>query len=323
MQLPKVSVIIPVYNGARIIEGCLKCLLAQQYPCELLEILVVDNNSTDQTAAIVKSFGLTCLVAEIQGPSAARNLGMKVATGEMLLLIDADCLAAPDLVLCHVLKHLYFAEVAPEVKLIAGGISGDNTNFWAVCDDLTSWAANHPCLPEKFVSTHPTANLSLRRELVSAGYFFDEALRSGEDYDFCTQLVRAGYRIFFEPRAVVAHINRTTFQALMKHTQEWTRSEYRLREKGTTGFKEHHLLVWYLKYAAIYLILVAQNLRDLWRARRFHGFFFLPWIMLNKLCLCWYLLQADLEFSRVQARRRASKGESAKKVRQERCLRKS
>jgi glycosyltransferase involved in cell wall biosynthesis len=78
--LPKVSVIVPVLNGESVIEHCLNHLLHQKYPAEKLEIIVIDNGSTDKTVPIIESMGLKSLYAARKGPAAARNEGMKIAT---------------------------------------------------------------------------------------------------------------------------------------------------------------------------------------------------------------------------------------------------
>lgn len=93
-NLPKLSVIVPVYNGEKTIVECLKSLFNQDYPHDLYEIIVVNNRSLDNTAQLVKSFDVMYLTEnEIQSPSAARNLGAKVAHGDILVFFDADQVA--------------------------------------------------------------------------------------------------------------------------------------------------------------------------------------------------------------------------------------
>jgi glycosyltransferase involved in cell wall biosynthesis len=301
--LPKVSIIIPVYNGERYIRGCLEHLLAQRYPPEKLEILSVDNNSTDRTIPMIESLGLQWITAVRQGPGAARNAAMRIASGELLVMIDADCLADKDLIIRHVLAHIYFGAVDPQVKLIGGGIQGLNTNFWSVCDDFCSWASNHPALPAGFVKSHPTANLSIHRSLIEEGYFFDEELRSGEDYDFCIRVTRNGYKIFFEPQAIVAHINRRTFSGFMKHPKEWTQSEYRLRQKGITVSLQSGVLKSCLIYCIIFWKITWKTFFYSLCRKKLSIVLVAPWIILNRFYFCFQLLLVDLKFSKQQPRR--------------------
>ncbi|MDD5068307.1 MAG: glycosyltransferase family A protein [Candidatus Pacebacteria bacterium] len=86
---PLVSVIVPVYNGERFLKGALESILAQSYAH--LEILVIDDGSTDGTAAIAQSFpNVTYFFQKNRGVAAARNKGIRMATGEVLAFLDAD-----------------------------------------------------------------------------------------------------------------------------------------------------------------------------------------------------------------------------------------
>lgn len=95
---PRVSVIVPVYNGATFIETCLDSLLAQTLAD--LEILVVDDGSTDSTPAILQCYAschanIRVFSQRNAGVSAARNLGLAHARGEFIAFVDADDAVAP------------------------------------------------------------------------------------------------------------------------------------------------------------------------------------------------------------------------------------
>jgi glycosyltransferase involved in cell wall biosynthesis len=87
---PTISVIIPVYNGAHFLEDAVSSILTQAH--RPLEIIVVDDGSTDAIDAVVTSLPVTVRFERQQnsGPSAARNLGISVATGSMLAFLDVD-----------------------------------------------------------------------------------------------------------------------------------------------------------------------------------------------------------------------------------------
>jgi glycosyltransferase involved in cell wall biosynthesis len=96
MPLPLVSCIIPVYNGERYIGEAIESVRKQTY--SNLEIVVVDDGSTDQTAAVVKKFGsgIKYFYQPNAGPGPARNFGIRASSGEWLAFLDADDLWLPD-----------------------------------------------------------------------------------------------------------------------------------------------------------------------------------------------------------------------------------
>lgn len=222
MNKPYVSVIIPSYNSEDMIYQCLVRILDQSYPKDRYEVIVVDNASTDNSPGIIKTFPVKYVHEPRKGPSAARNTGIRQAEGEYLLFIDSDCVAEKNLIENHIQAHNEWREKDPAVKVVGGGIRGINKNYWAMCDDFCSWYHNHPELAPRLEDHHlPTANLSVDRRIFEKVGFFDETLRYGEDLIFCRNVIQNGYKIFFDPKAVLYHINRTSFGYFMKHAREW------------------------------------------------------------------------------------------------------
>jgi glycosyltransferase involved in cell wall biosynthesis len=94
---PLLSVIIAAYNEEKLLPRCLEALQKQNYPKEKFEIIVVDNNSKDQTAAIARKYGARVFsYTEIQGCGATRQYGTEQAKGSIIVFTDPDCLPAPD-----------------------------------------------------------------------------------------------------------------------------------------------------------------------------------------------------------------------------------
>lgn len=115
--MPAVSVIVPVHNGERQLRECLGCLTAQTLTD--LEIIVVDDGSTDATAAIIDEVAaLDARVRRLTGPAigsagAARNAGLAVATGDYLAFLDSDDRFAPTL-----LEELHEKAVADSADIV-------------------------------------------------------------------------------------------------------------------------------------------------------------------------------------------------------------
>ncbi len=283
-NLPFVSVIIPAYNAEKYIERCLECITNQNYPKEKIEVIVVDNNSTDNTADIIKSFNVRYVFNEKKGPSPSRNKGISIATGEYLVFTDSDCLADSDFVLNHVNAHLYFKRSNPKVKMVGGGIGGYNKNFWAVCDDFCSWSAYHPALKNHINNSYfPSANISVPKSLVEEIGVFNEELKTGEDVDFCLRVTYGGYRLYFEPKAKVLHINRDTFSEFMGHGKSWAKpvdnpeNENSQQGKGQGGVKKSIPI-----YAKNYIKSIVEVISYGFKSKRFYVVFFIPFILLYK-----------------------------------------
>lgn len=92
---PRISILVPCYNSARFVDACLDGLSRQSYPPSLTEVIFIDNNSTDETAAMVARHSrVTLLREEAQGAYSARNTGLRRATGDIIALTDPDCVPA-------------------------------------------------------------------------------------------------------------------------------------------------------------------------------------------------------------------------------------
>lgn len=94
MSKAQVSVVIPVYNGERYLEQAVQSVRAQTH--QPREIIVVDDGSTDGSAALAEKLGVTCLRNSHAGAGAARNAGVQRASGKFLAFLDADDLWTPD-----------------------------------------------------------------------------------------------------------------------------------------------------------------------------------------------------------------------------------
>lgn len=102
MTEPRVSVIVPVRNGAPYLSRCVTALLAQDLPRDQFEIVLVDNNSTDRSRAVARSFdGVRVLDEPKVGAYAARNRGIAEARGDLVVFTDADCVPESSWLLHH------------------------------------------------------------------------------------------------------------------------------------------------------------------------------------------------------------------------------
>ena len=204
-----VSIIVPVYNGQETIAACIESLLAQEYPRERCEILIVDNNSTDRTAEIVQQYPVTLLHEQgVQTPAAARNRGIQAARGEILALIDADCIATP--VWLHSL-------VAGLIDPGVGAVSGNTEAYQSRTLVEQFFAEQNPLRARDggvFISLL-TCNMACNRALVEQLGSFDECLPTIEDLDLGWRIQATAKKcIVYAPDALVYHQYRSSVRGL-------------------------------------------------------------------------------------------------------------
>lgn len=94
--LPFITVVIPAYNEEKYLPICLSALAKQSYPKKNYHVVVVDNNSTDNTAEIAKKFGAKIIKEKQQGHVYSLNTGLKNAQGDIIAVTDADTTCAPN-----------------------------------------------------------------------------------------------------------------------------------------------------------------------------------------------------------------------------------
>jgi glycosyltransferase involved in cell wall biosynthesis len=210
-QLPTASVVVAVYNAEATLRACVDSLLRLDYPADRLEILCVDNASTDATGRILAAYAdpVRVLRESVRGPAAARNRGLRHARGEVVALTDADCTVAPDW-----LRHLVAPLADASIGIVGGCIRSRrpcnvieafgeriHDHAWALAESRPAYAI--------------TMNWASRARVLADIGGFDEALLRSSDVDGSYRIQAQGYRLVYEPRAVVYHRNERTPWGLM------------------------------------------------------------------------------------------------------------
>ena len=182
---PAVAVIVPVHNGARHLATCLAALVRQHVPPP--EIIVVDDGSTDESAAIARTFPCRLLVQERRGVAAARNAGGRAATGDLLLFVDADVVLPPHWLQCCLAN---FA-AAPAVAVMQGWYDtvADQDGWFARGMAMRHAALMHWLFAGReriSVCNLESGCLALRREVFTRCGWFAEQFRAsgGEEHEF-------------------------------------------------------------------------------------------------------------------------------------------
>lgn len=211
---PRVSVIVPVYNGAQTLPGLLDALEAQDYPTDRREIIVVDDASSDDTARVVaaRAPGVRLVQAgRNAGSYHARNLGAAQAGGEILAFTDADCLPTPGWLSAGVA-----AVVAQGGGLVAGAVTIEPTDRRSAVQRYDAAFGIQQELFARYSGFGATANLFVHRDALAAAGGFDARLRSGGDHAFCRAARRAGAAFGYCAASEVHHLPRTSFGELAR-----------------------------------------------------------------------------------------------------------
>jgi cellulose synthase/poly-beta-1,6-N-acetylglucosamine synthase-like glycosyltransferase len=217
-QLPFASVIVPVLDGESTIADCLDAVLATDYPADRREILVIDNGSSDGTAALIQARPVRYLREERRGVSNARNRGIAESRGEILAFVDADCLVEPQW-----LTELVRPFEDPEVGSVAGDLQHAPPTTPAerqAARMLGNWQrfafTSNPAYPI-------TANAAYRRDVLERIGPFDPHMTRAQDVELGLRFQeRSGLRLAYAERATARHRNRTTQLGFFRQQLGWS-----------------------------------------------------------------------------------------------------
>ena len=240
LRWPRISVIVCSYNGARTIRDCLDGLLKLEYPN--FEVIVVDDGSTDATAAIAREYGFLRLIStENRGLSNARNTGMEAATGEIVAYLDDDAYPDP-----HWLTYL----AATFMNTTHAGVGGPNIappSDGPIADCVANAPGNpvHVLISDQEAEHIPGCNMAFRKACLEATGGFDARFRvAGDDVDVCWQLQQRGWTLGFSPAAMVWHHRRGSVRAYWKQQLGYARAEGLLERKWPEKYNSVGHLTW-------------------------------------------------------------------------------
>ena len=207
-RFPFVTVVVPTYNRAKTLPYLFDSLAKQHYPADRMELIVVDNSSSDNTEAVVEQwkqvfpFRARFYRKDNKGPAASRNYGAARAEGEIIAYTDSDCILSSD----------WIRNAAGAFQEGVGLVCGPFLPVPRENEGLLV-AQQSPITNDR--GCYPTANLFIRRSAFEQVGGFDERyglypwgeLIAGEDADVAWRVKRAGWRSEFVPNVVVCHLS--------------------------------------------------------------------------------------------------------------------
>ena len=240
-KLPAISVLVPCHNEELVISGTLQALFALQYPPALMEILIIDDGSTDRTAEIVQQFAgdprvtLLQVPAEIaaRGKSGALNYGLTTAKHPIVAVYDADNRPEP-----WALRPLVEALVAdPNLGAAIGIFRCLNrrrnllTRFLNIEGIAYQWIVQAGRWALLRFTALPGTNYVIRRSLLESLGGWDQSALT-EDAELTLRLYEAGHSIAFVPASV-------TWEQEPENLRTWLRQRHRWVRGNNHVFKKH------------------------------------------------------------------------------------
>lgn len=259
------SVVIPARNAATTLPACLRALSGQTAADRLIEVIVVDDGSTDATGQLARAAGAVALHLPGRGAAAARNLGARHARGEILLFTDADCEPAPDWVACMLAP---FSD--PEIVGVKGTYVTRQRELAArfvqlEYEDRYRRMARLPQID--FIDTY---SAGYRRVVFLRYGGFDESFPGAnvEDQEFSFRLAAAGQRMVFQPGAVVGHRHAASMRRYLakKFRIGYWKVKVHVRHPGRVVSDSHTPPALKLQIGALALGIIGLAAIPLWTA---------------------------------------------------------
>ncbi len=213
------SVVVPVRNGAGTIGECIEALLAGDYPAERRELLIVDNDSDDATADVIRAHaGVRYLHEPRRGVSNARNRGIAESRGEIVAFLDGDCIPDPGWLtaLIHPFSDAEVGAVAGELRHVEPATAAERQAVRI----LGNW--------QRFaVSSSPpyvvTANAAIRRTVLDQIGHFDPRLPRAQDVEFGIRLHDlSNLRVAYSADAIARHRHHSTQLGFFRQQLGWS-----------------------------------------------------------------------------------------------------
>lgn len=217
-----ISVVVPVYNGERTIGSTMEHLFNQSL--QPLEIIAVDDGSTDKTAEILKSFGSRIRVYSKRngGPASARNQGIIASKGSLVAFTDSDCCPDRDWLaeLAKGFRTLRIAGVGGQVRRASAGLIAEHTDLKGGLNPSLAPGGKFLCLV--------TANACFRRQALLEANLFDERFENpgGEDSELSVRISSLGHELTYVSSAVVFHRHRGTLWGLLNNNANYGEGWY-------------------------------------------------------------------------------------------------
>jgi glycosyltransferase involved in cell wall biosynthesis len=228
---PLVSFVIPVRNDAQRLRRCLSSIVRNDYPRELIELIVIDNESTDGSARAAREFSAIVLKVSGESVAALRNKGARAALGSVIAFVDADHEISGNWI-----ETAVAVLAAPDVAAAGAPYLTQPSPNWV--QQQYDGLRTRPIRREE-VSWLGSGNLAVKRAAFEAVGGFNPALTACEDVDLCNRLRLAGHRILADPDLRSVHFGDPQTLKAVFFGELWRgRDNLRVTFSGPRGLRE-------------------------------------------------------------------------------------
>ncbi len=240
---PFTSVIIPVYKNTEGLHILLKALEIQTYPRNCYEVIVVNNDSSEDLAVVKEEFHCVRIITEDkEGSYYARNRGILASRGEILAFTDSDCIPEPD----WLENGVRALREIGNTGMIAGHIEVTMLDpllptASEIYDRLCSFRQKEFLEKDKY---GVTANLLTSTVTMKAVGPFDPRLKSGGDCEWSVRVFRHGFPQLYCPRTIIRHPAQRSLKSLIKKSLRITIGTMETREKFNFTEKNLKQYIW-------------------------------------------------------------------------------
>lgn len=198
-----ISVIVPAYNAQPYISRCIEALLSQSFNPNNYEVIVVDDGSSDQTADIIKNYPVKYVYQKNQGPATARNRGVKEAKGDIILFTDADCVPTGNWI-----EEMVRPFKSPDIAAVKGAYLTNQKEVVARLAQVEFEERFEMLKKADSIDMVDTYSAGFRKAIFSQMGGFDTTfpVANNEDTDLSYKMSRHGFKMVFNPVAVVYHL---------------------------------------------------------------------------------------------------------------------
>lgn len=202
-----VSVVVPAYNAAAQLPMCVSALCGQDFPAADFEIIVADDGSMDDSAAVAERSGASLVLRLPHGDAAAaRNAGIAAARGEIILFTDADCEPFPNWI-----TEMTRPFADPQIVGVKGAYRTRQQTVIARLAQCEFEERYDRLAREPFVDFVDTYAAGFRASVLRQAGGFDASLVGNEDVDLAYRLARQGHKLVFNRSALVYHEHRSSW----------------------------------------------------------------------------------------------------------------